>query len=286
MDYAHLRTTACVCLALTLTASEARAQDAKLSTALQAGAKPVTADDCVKDLRMFGVQMKADGFWREGSDYGYGFPMGGYGFGWNSTADATGGMDRSALNARPGYELRVLMAASNIVAQNGAPQTCEDVLTTTLVLYNRYLGELKARGVEVASASERKRDEIAAALPVTEQTAQFRSGLLLDTELLDPKGVALGSIHDLVMAPVTGKLAYIVVARGGLFGFNRSFVSVPWEDFRITQGMNTLVLDTTKAILANAPTVPDKKSTTPQQFADQSRTVDAFWKAYAPGVAR
>ena len=67
-----------------------------------------------------------DGYWLGGSGYGYGYPMGGYGYeygapmGVHPAATAMGYQ-----NARPGYEVRILVASANILARHGQQQACE-----------------------------------------------------------------------------------------------------------------------------------------------------------------
>src|SRR5579863_4612659 len=39
------------------------------------------AKTCLTDVRAFRDQMQKDGFWLGGSDYGYGYPLDGYGYG-------------------------------------------------------------------------------------------------------------------------------------------------------------------------------------------------------------
>ena len=64
---------------------------------------------CSKDLKSFESEMTKDGYWRSGEGNGFGYPMGAGGFGMYG-----GNVDRPAfagpgyLNARPGYEVRVL----------------------------------------------------------------------------------------------------------------------------------------------------------------------------------
>ena len=95
---------------------------------------------CRDDIKSFDSQMAKDGYWRSGEGNGFGYPMGAAGFGMYGS----GPMDRPAfagpgyLNARPGYEVRVLVHAANILARHGQQQPCEDVLTATRALYKNF----------------------------------------------------------------------------------------------------------------------------------------------------
>ncbi len=82
------------------------------------------------------------------------------------------------------------------------------------------------------------------------------------------------------MSPKTGKIAYLVVARGGIFGFDKKYVPVPWDAFKATQGVSLLVLDTNKAIMDAAPEVTYNETLTPAQFDKHSQEVDAYWKTH------
>ena len=213
-----------------------------------------------------------------GSDYDYGYPMGGYGYGYGypmSVYPTTAGYS----NARPGYEVRVLIAAASILAQHGEQQPCEDTLATTRTIYQRYAAQMQGRGPAMADGPSWQRQQISAAQPVTGQNVAFRSDQLLDTTVLSPQDESLGSIHDIVMSPQTGKIAYLVIGRGGIFGINEKFVPVPWSAFKSTPGVSVLVLDTTKAILQAAPQISDDKFGAKSQFEQESQKVDAYWKA-------
>ena len=260
---------------------------------LPAGVKALSASDpagtCRNDVHAFNGQMEKDGYWLDGSGYGYGYPMGGIGYGdgygggygdgyavgGNAKADAPG-----YENARPGYEIRILLASANILAGNGQQQACESVLATTRGIYKIYAADRHGRGLQPADAPAWQRQQIAAAKPVTAEHASFRSDELLDAAVRSTKDEALGSIQDLVMSPKTGKIAYLVVARGGIFGFDKKYVPVPWDDFEATHDVSFLVLDANKAVMNAAPEVTYDETLTPAQFDKHSQEVDAYWKTH------
>jgi len=82
------------------------------------------------------------------------------------------------------------------------------------------------------------------------------------------------------MDPKTGKIAYLIVARGGVFGFDRKYVPIPWDDFKMTQNASLLVLDATRGAMDGAPEVIDDQFTTTGHFDQESQKVDAYWKTH------
>ena len=238
------------------------------------------AGTCLNDLRAFDVQMQKDGYWLGGSGFGYGYPMDRY-----PTAGPLGGATGAGyLDVRAGYEVRMLLASANILARHGQEQPCEDVLATTRDVYKTYVSDMRSGKVPIADVPGWQQAQIAAAQPVAGATTAFRSDQLLGTDVRDPQNNALGSVDDLVMSPATGKIAYLVIGRGGIFGIGETYVPVPWADFKVTPSVNLLVLDTTKASLDAAPQVSNNQFASPGQFDQQSQKVDAYWKTHMSNV--
>ncbi len=86
--------------------------------------------------------------------------------------------------------------------------------------------------------------------------------------------------HCVAQASLTGRISYLVVARGGLFGFGKKYVPVPWEDFKAAPGHKLLVLASTKAGMDGAPRVKGNENFQHDEFAAESQKVDAYWVAH------
>jgi sporulation protein YlmC with PRC-barrel domain len=253
-----------------------------------AGTDTAPAQKCARDLSAFESQMQKDGYWLHGSGYGYGYPLFGYGYdhgyGENETL-GSGGAPAASWHgrARPGYEVRTLIASANILAESGQKQACEAVLAATRDIYKTYSAELSEGGVPRADGAGWRRKQIAAAQPVTGTNTAYRTDQLIGADVVNAQGEDLGSVNDIVLSP-PGKIAYLVIGRGGVFGvfgIGEKYVPVPWEHFKATTGTTFLVLDSTKSNLDAAPRV--KKGLSPQGYLKQeSQKVDDFWKPHLP----
>ena len=271
------------CTALVLTTPLSAAGEPQAGPTLETDAKPAQA--CLDHLKAFDAQMEKEGYWLGGAGYGYGYPLGGYWFGGMGSdagmaMGAASAMMRYA-NARPGYEVRVLLAGADILARHGKQQPCEDVLVQIRANYEEYKADLQGRDLKVANALGFRKQELSLAVPVASRTTAFRSDNLLGSEVRTPGNVALGSVDDIVMGPEGGKIAYLVVARGGVFGLGERHVAVPWGQFKVSPNLNILVLDTTKDGMDQAPRIIEGRFVKAEPFAQQTAKADAYWSAAA-----
>jgi sporulation protein YlmC with PRC-barrel domain len=236
------------------------------------------AQVCLDDLKAFNTQMETDGYWLGASGYGYGYPLGGYWFG-SGMGIAMAPATVPYAYARPGYEVRVLLSAAGILARHGRQQPCEDVLVQIRQSYDQYKTDMKGRDLRFANALGFRKEELSLAQPVAARTTAYRSDDLVGSEVRTPSNVALGSVDDIVMGPEGGKIAYLVVARGGVLGFGERHVAVPWDHFKVTPNLNILVLDTSRDAMDKAPRIIEGRFTKAEPFAEQTAKADAYWSA-------
>lgn len=217
--------------ALSLIAAAATPEPVKPAKAFVATAPDAQpAKQCLTDLSALQSQMRKDGYWRGTSAYDYGYPMYGYeydrGMGSSDVGSDYASGDAAYWHARPGYEVHTLLAAAQILAQRGRQASCEAMLGETREIYSRYVGEMRSGHSPRNDASNRQA-QLATAQPVAGQNISYRSDQLIGTEVLNLKGDEIGSVDDLVLSPQTGKIAYLVIARGGLFGFDQNDETQP-----------------------------------------------------------
>jgi sporulation protein YlmC with PRC-barrel domain len=244
-----------------------------------AATKP--AQQCMTDLTAFDSQLQKDGYWLHGSGYGYGYPMYGYCYGYAGglrpvqTASSSSRYQR----ARPGYEIRTLLASAKIVAQHGDGQACASLLGTARGMYTAYAEDLRKGKVPTVNMSDWRRRQIDTAVAVTGSDLAFRSDQLLGAGVVNLKGEDLGSVDDIMMDAQTGKIGYLVLSRGGIFGFGENYVPVPWDDFKAAPGNNLFVLASTTSTMEKAPKVKGDWNYQQDEFAAQSQKVNAYWAA-------
>ena len=180
--------------ALLLTAAAqsraAAAAPAKVPAATAAASKPTP--QCLTDLSALQTQIQKDGYWRGVTGYGYGYPMDGYG-GYNESTFAPvtrrpgGPMGANYVSARLGYEVRTLLASTQILGQRGQQTSCDALLGQTRDLYGRYAAGMRNGHLPRDDVAGRRQAQLATAQPVAGKDVSYRSDQLIGTEVLNPK---------------------------------------------------------------------------------------------------
>jgi len=142
------------------------------------------ARKCLEDLRAYDTLLQKNGYWLHGSGYGYDHPMEQHGYGVRGTAPSGGTIVADEYwHARPGYEVRTLIAAANVLAQRGQQQSCEALLTAARDIYSGYAAEPReVEALREANGSDRRKQQIAAAQPVGAFDDTLRADQLIGTE--------------------------------------------------------------------------------------------------------
>ena len=77
------------------------------------------------------------------------------------------------------------------------------------------------------------------------------------TTIYNPAGDNLGSLEDVMIDKVSGKIAYAVVGFGGFLGIGSRHYPLPWEKLKYDTNMGGFVVDLDKRILEGAPSYAD-----------------------------
>ena len=86
------------------------------------------------------------------------------------------------------------------------------------------------------------------------QAGMFQAKNLLGKKVVSQNGQDLGSIDNLVIGN-DGRIQYIILSRGGgILGFGKTLVPVPWQSANLHMQNNQLVAMLAKQKLDNAPT--------------------------------
>jgi sporulation protein YlmC with PRC-barrel domain len=77
------------------------------------------------------------------------------------------------------------------------------------------------------------------------------------TTIYNPNGDNLGSVEDVMIDKVTGKIAYAVVGFGGFLGIGNRHYPLPWEKLSYDPSMGGYVVDLDRSVLEGAPSYAD-----------------------------
>lgn len=256
------------------------------------------AQQCMDDLRTLGQEMNQDGYWLAGYRDAWGWR--GYGIGPGvgtepvdpnaptaappaqqgeaaAPGEPVGPWGQRQWQMAPGYQVRVLYSAANILALRGDEQGCQQVLGETRDLYDGYVQQLRDAGVEPNEVTGWRQEQIAASQPVSESAPIVNIDNVTGTEVRNIEDEYLGSVEDVIVDP-DGGIAYAVVAYGGFLGVGEDYVAIPWDQLRVTPGYNTFVLDVPSDAVENAPTIDPDTLDNRSAFQQRRQEIDSYWE--------
>jgi sporulation protein YlmC with PRC-barrel domain len=76
------------------------------------------------------------------------------------------------------------------------------------------------------------------------------SDALVDTPVVNNDGDMLGHVADVMLDVDEGRVAYAVLAHGGVLGLGEQLSIVPWRSLRLDAAHDCFVLDATRESLA------------------------------------
>jgi hypothetical protein len=80
------------------------------------------------------------------------------------------------------------------------------------------------------------------------------------TVVRNPAGDKLGSIENVMIDKLTGKVAYAVMSFGGFLGMGNRHHALPWDVLKYDSNLGSYVVNLDKRQLENAPTFEDAET--------------------------
>lgn len=77
------------------------------------------------------------------------------------------------------------------------------------------------------------------------------------TSIYNRKGESLGSIEDVMIDKVSGRIAYAVAGFGGFLGIGNRHYPLPWDKLKYDTRMGGYVVDLDREVLESAPSYSD-----------------------------
>lgn len=81
------------------------------------------------------------------------------------------------------------------------------------------------------------------------------------------KGQDIGKVKELLINLKDGKIAYAVVARGGILGLGEQSIAIAWSDLKVGRDEGKVVLTTNREVLEKAPRAEENKGVNTKERA-------------------
>lgn len=96
-------------------------------------------------------------------------------------------------------------------------------------------------------------------LRTDETNALIAADKVEGTTVYDAGGESVGTVHDLMIDKVSGKVRYVVLSSGGILGIGDKRVPLPWDTLTYDTTKGGYVTNTSRETLSKAPAYDDRE---------------------------
>lgn len=196
-----------------------------------------------------------------------------------ATAPAGDPRSQAAGIEAPRYQIRTLYAATRVLAERGDQEGCQHLVAEMNEIYDGYSQQLQEAGVDPAAVTTWRQEQLALAEPVGEldSLSSYSLDNLTGTDVRNPNDERLGSVNDVVIDAQSGQGAYLIIARGGFLGLGEDYYAIPWDEVRVTPGLDTVVVNRTEQEIEQAPSVDPDRFRNPETREEERQATDEYW---------
>lgn len=154
------------------------------------------------------------------------------------------------------FELRSLATlrnAAQVLVRTGKEDACEELVEAVGEILQERRDELVDTGVMVDVEDQGRIEQLRNASRVQDLALPVRAGDLIGAALRNTQDQYLGEIADVVFDPEGRQMTHALVEVGGFLGLGEEVVAVPLSTLRVTDNLNTFILDMGKERFAEAP---------------------------------
>ena len=92
-----------------------------------------------------------------------------------------------------------------------------------------------------------------------ERETLVEADTVVGSPVRNTEGKDIGKVKQLLINLKDGKIAYAVVARGGILGLGEKSIAIAWGDLKVGRDEGKVVLTTNREVLEKAPRAEENK---------------------------
>ena len=153
--------------------------------------------------------------------------------------------------------LTTLRNAVHVLVRTGQEDACEEVVEAVEDILSERREEFVEAGLMVEADDQARITQLETAPKVDQLERPLRAGDVIGSSLRNTEDQYLGEIGDVVFDPNGQEITHALVEKGGFLGMGEEVVAVPMTALRVTDDLETFVVDMTEERFEEAPRLED-----------------------------